>query len=269
MKSGTTSLYKYLSKYPQVRTSSPKETNFFLEENERCDEGWYRNCFEGDVDARAYGEFCPQYTKHPKFSGVPERMHELLPEVKLIYLVRDPIERAISQYVHMWAVEGLDNSIDEVLQPVGKSHYLNTSRYYYQITQYLEHYSREDILIIQSEQLRKRREEVLKKVFRFIGVDPAYEDEAFKEEHNTSSKKIRKGTIMALLTESALGRVFLNAGKQLVPRGGIEWAKEALSTDAQKPTLSKAVRLKAQEYLREDVEQLRAFTGKEFREWSV
>lgn len=268
MKCGTTSLHKYLGKHPQVCVSSPKETNFLLEGNEK-DIEWYHNCFEDDADAKAYGEFSTNYTKHPRFPGVPERMHELLPQVRLVYLVRDPIERAVSHYVHKWAEGQINDPINDVLQPVEESFHLNTSRYYYQLSQYLECYSREDMLVVQSERLRESREEVLKEIFRFIGVDAVHEDDAFTEEHNASSEKRRKGTIMALLTESTLGRVVLNVGKQFFPRSGVEWAKEVLSIDAQKPTMSKAVRLQAHEYLREDVERLRAFTGKEFPGWSL
>jgi hypothetical protein len=266
MKCGTTSLYQYLKNHPQVCTSSPKETDFFLERNGKVGK-WYRSCFK--EEARASGEFCTDYTKHPLYSGVPERMHELLPQVKLIYLVRDPLKRAVSHYTHNWVLRRTNNSIDEVFQPFGESKYLNTSRYYYQLSQYLEYYSKNDILVIQSERLRKNREDVLRRIFRFIGVDPTYEDETFEQEHHVSPDQKRMGTTTAFFRKSTLGRKIINAGKQFISRKVLEQIKRVLSTDAQRPTLSREVRSQAQEYLREDVECLRALTGKKFREWSV
>lgn len=111
----------------------------------------------------------------------------------------------------------------------------------------------------------------MEEVFRFIGVDStvAQTEGAFEEEHNVSTQKARKNGLAAFLTESALGRTVKNAGKRLVPQRTIEWAKEALSKGVEKPTLSEYIRAQAQDYLREDVEQLRALTGKEFAGWSV
>jgi hypothetical protein len=266
MKCGTASLHRYVGEHPQVCVSSPKETHFFLAQNEN-DEMWYRNCFE--TEAEACGEFSTTYTKHPKYLGVPERMHQLLPEVKLIYLVRDPIDRAVSHYVQHWVKRLESDSIDEAFRPVEESWYLHVSRYYHQLTRYLEHYSEEDVLVVQSERLRRSRGDVMDEVFRFIGVDPTQKEEAYAKEYHMTAEKRRKSILAAFLTESKLGRAVKDAGKRLVPRDAVDWAKRVLWTDAQKPSLSEKVRSQARDYLREDVEQLRTFTGKEFREWSV
>ena len=198
-------------------------------------------------------------------------MHELLPEAKLIYLVRDPIERAISHYVHNWAKRRWSTSIRETMLPVEESWPLAVSRYHMQLSQYLEYYSMRDLLVVQSERLRRRPGDVMEEVFRFIGVDPsiAQKEGAFEEEHHVSTEKARKNGLAAFLTESALGRAAKNAGKRLVPQRTIEWAKDALWSEVKKPTLRDDIRTQAQDYLREDVDQLRALTGKEFAGWSV
>ncbi len=131
MKCGTSSLHQYLGEHPQVAVSTPKETDSFLERNEK-DRTWYHGCF--DSEAKAYGEVSPNYTKHPGFPDVPDRMHEMLPDVKLIYLVRDPIERAISHYVHNWTRCRVNKPVDDTFQPVEESWYLNVSRYYFQLS---------------------------------------------------------------------------------------------------------------------------------------
>src|SRR5437016_1007207 len=99
-KAGTTSLDSYLRTHPQVAMSSVKETNFFVEER-AWGKGrrWYEGLFDAAGTATAVGEASPTYSMFPLFAGVPERMARLLPEARLIYLVRDPIERIRSAYI--------------------------------------------------------------------------------------------------------------------------------------------------------------------------
>jgi hypothetical protein len=249
--------------------SSPKEPEFFLERNKKSQE-WYRNCFK--EDAKHYGEFSTSYTQHPGFPGVPERMHELLPQVKLIYLVRDPIERAVSHYMHNWAARLETNKIEDAFQPVYESWYLNTSLYYYQISHYLEYYSEKDIPIVQSEQLRKRRIETLEEIFRFIGADPSYKDTKFAEEYHISAEKKRRDPVHAFFRTSPWGRPVRNIVKQIVSNNLIERAKRLMRltrNKVQKSTPSKEILHQARDYLQKDIDQFRTLTGNEFREWSV
>jgi len=99
MKCATTSLHYYLNLHPQISMSEEKELDFFIHKN-NWHKGieWYKTNFTGN--ASVYGESSPNYTKYPFFNGVPERMHAVVPDAKLIYVVRDPIERIISHYIH-------------------------------------------------------------------------------------------------------------------------------------------------------------------------
>lgn len=99
MKGGTTSLYHYLASHPDVVASRDKETDFFRS-RKHFSKGieWYRQQFRG-AGTHAL-EASPNYTKRHKFRGVPRRMHSVLPEAKLVYVLRDPVERIISHYMH-------------------------------------------------------------------------------------------------------------------------------------------------------------------------
>lgn len=92
MKCGTSSLHYYLSLHPQISMSEPKELSFFAENWPRGRD-WYEAHFPEDLPIR--GESSPNYMKHPAFPGVPERMVSLVPDAKLVYLVRDPIARIV------------------------------------------------------------------------------------------------------------------------------------------------------------------------------
>ena len=100
LKCGTTSLHHYLNLHPEIAMSRPKELNFFVSElNWPLGRDWYAGHF--DRSARIRGESSPHYTNRPSFNGVPGRMHELLgSDVRLVYVVRDPIDRILSHYLH-------------------------------------------------------------------------------------------------------------------------------------------------------------------------
>jgi hypothetical protein len=266
MKCGTSSLHRYLDAHPQVCMSDPKETDFFLEQNERTLD-WYRRCFA--EEAPVSGESSPNYTKYPAFDGVPERMHRLLPNAKLVYLVRDPVERAVSHYIHNWAERRETEPPDEALRPVDESWYLTVSRYHKQLSRYLDYYSLEDIRVIEAERLRERREEVLRDLFQFLGVDPDFQSKVFEQEHHTSAAKKRQTKLASFFRWSTTGQILKNAGKRMVPQAVVESIKEALKRDVEKPTPSGAALEEMRAYLAEDVENLRQLTGKPFESWSL
>src|SRR5205809_4164499 len=99
LKCGTTSLHHYLNLHPAVAMSRPKELNFFVAElNWPLGPDWYATHF--DAHAAVRGESSPHYTNRPRFEGVAERMRDLIADARLIYMVRDPIDRMLSHYLH-------------------------------------------------------------------------------------------------------------------------------------------------------------------------
>jgi hypothetical protein len=265
MKCGTTSLHQYLEAHPEICVSDPKEPNFFLGRNEKGLD-WYRQCFDGE--AREYGEASTNYTKYPTFRGVPERMHDLLPEVKLLYLVRDPIERALSHYAHNRAAGREAQSVDEAFRPVEESHYLQTSRYHAQISRYLDHYPREHLLVVESERLRADRRAVLRTIFEFLGVATEIDGTAFEEEYHTTSGKLRPG-VSSFLQETALGRMLTSVGRAVLPQALLERGLDVVRSDVERPTLSDTTRHRVRAYLQDDADRLRALTGMAFDSWSL
>ena len=156
MKSGTTSLHHYLSCHPDIAMTTVKEPTFFTAEG-NWDKGldWYRKQFGSDGTLR--GEVSPDYTKFPRHAGVPARMHATLPHAKLIYLVRDPIERLISHYVDAYSFRRANGPLNEVLRDAEGRHYVACSKYFLQLEQYLPFYDFEQFLVVATEDLAARR----------------------------------------------------------------------------------------------------------------
>ena len=99
MKAGTTGLAFYLGQHPDVFISSTMEANFFADPgNWHRGVGWYQRLF--DSEKLHVGDGSVRNTMVPEYTGAPERIGRLLPDVRLVYLVRDPIERLRSMFIH-------------------------------------------------------------------------------------------------------------------------------------------------------------------------
>ena len=118
-------------------------------------------------------------------------MKAVLPDVKLIYLLRDPVERVVSHYIHSYVRGSESRVISDVLRCFDKNKYVLTSRYYMQLQPYLSHYSTDQILLISTEALKLNPYSVLEEVFRFLGVEPIFRSEIFWQRFNQSSSLIR------------------------------------------------------------------------------
>lgn len=267
MKSGTSSLHYYLGFHPDIHMSQKKELDFFVEElNWGKGVEWYESWF--DSSARVRGEASPNYTTYPILQGIAERMHSLIPTAKLIYLLRDPMERMISHYIHAVYMKRESKSAEEALSdPDGV--YLLRSRYYTQLEQYLPYYDRENILVLSSEELLARRLETLKTVFRFLGVAENFHSPAFDQVRHQSGRKTqvtRTGAILLAFSRPVRPLVGMFGGL----RAALAARKKALAyRPIARPQLSEETRRVIASRLAGEVERLRAFTGRSFEEWSL
>ena len=173
MKAGTTSLYHYLQAHPQVANASVQGTRVLRRGGELASRHRLVPKAVPTVgpEVLAVGEASNVYSKYPRFRGVPKRIASLLPDVRLLYAVRDPLSRIRSHYQTRVADGSEKAPFAEAVfaDPI----YLDYSRYALQIEQYLEHFAREQLLVVTSEDLRESRDATMRRVYEFIGVDPA------------------------------------------------------------------------------------------------
>ena len=177
MKAGTVSLCHYLDQHPDVflgRGGRFGEPNFFVaERNWPRGRAWYESLFDGAGIVTAVGECSPSYTMAPAISGVPARMAQVVPDARLVYVVRDPVARMRSMYMHQVSA-GRERRRPEVA--LLDDRYLEPSRYGFQLAAFLEHFERGQLLVIASEVLRDRPREALSAVFGHLAVDPGAVD---------------------------------------------------------------------------------------------
>ncbi len=263
MKCGTTSLYHYLSLHPEVGMSDIKEVDYFIAEN-NYDKGvsWYESRFKGT--ANIFGEASPNYSKAHFFKGVPGRIHDLLPDMRLIYLVRDPIERIISHYTHNIAEGREQRSINEALADLNDNHYAMCSRYFWQLEHYLQYYPREQILVLKSSDLRINRKKTLQRVFRFLRVDDSFYTPDFEHQKHATGKKRKKGKTARRILESPVIKTL----KGFIPDALKDPVKKATRPEVKKPNIKPHLKKKLQNYFSSDIQELAALTGENFSEWN-
>jgi hypothetical protein len=267
MKAGTTSLWGYLSAHPDVFMSQPKEPEFFIRSS-GWDRGieWYEELFAGAGGRAAVGEASTGYSKAHAFPGVPERIASVIPEAKLIYLLRHPIERIRSHYLNFRADRLELRPPERALRE--NQGYVLTSSYAYQLERYLEHFDRERILLLTSEALQSDRAATLRKVYAFLGVAPDFVPDSMDLERNRSENK----QIPSLLVERSRRKLPVRALARVTPavvrRAVVERA-------TRRGTTSSDVRMSPQleeellERLRPDVAALRRYMEPGFDGWGI
>jgi hypothetical protein len=265
-KAGTTSLYHYVRDHPQAFMTERKELSFFCEEfNWKRGLEWYESQFEGGDSAVAVGEASPRYTVYPLYQGVPARIASLIPDARLIYLVREPIERMQSQYLDN-VIHGLERSpVQEALSD--KPFYLTSSRYALQLGQYLEHFKRDQILVVRSEDMRRERERVLSRVFGFLGIDPSWRAPVFEEEFLKMSERRAPRRLFHRIWYSRL----THAVAPFLPRAFKDKFRTVTSNpvDMSSGEISPSFRRHLEDLLRDDIKELYGFLDEGFDGWGI
>jgi Sulfotransferase domain len=263
---GTTSLHYYLGEHPEIFMAEKKELMFFVREaNWRRGASWYERQFPNDAPVR--GEASPQYSLYQRYEGVPERMAGLVPEAKLVYLVRDPFDRLFSQYALSHSFGHDRRTLAEALASDDRGFYVDAGRYASQLERYLEHFPREHILVLETEELRRRRREVLRSVFTFLDVDPTFESPTFSSVHNVAPEREGRAVFRRFggAAQAAVGferyrRLLARAPRALRP---------VFTTPHRTPQLDPRVRAELEAIFREDTARLRELTGLTLVDWSV
>jgi len=267
MKCGTTSLDHYLKAHPQI--SMPEKEVDFFSRNFDFGLDWYESLFEKKNDRiKVFGETSVSYTKYPLHKGVPERISSSFPNVKLIYVVRDPIQRIISHYMHNVYADAEDRSLENILKDEGhESLYVYFSLYYLQIEKYLEYFSENQFMIICSEDLREnnKRKTILKEIFRFLDVDATVQSTKFNEVKYETTKKGKKKGIAKWVSTLPFYETFVDISPTFLRAFYIRLFTEKLKP----PILSDSLRDKLVNIIAPDTEKLRRFTGDDFASWSL
>ncbi|WP_188149407.1 sulfotransferase family protein [Teredinibacter waterburyi] len=256
MKCATSTLHDQLANQPGVFMSTPKEPNFFSDDKiytQGLD--WYSNLFAG-ANAQLCGESSTHYTKFPTYPETINRMLAYgLHDIKLVYVMRDPIDRLVSHYIHEWSQGVINTDIDSALDK--HPELINYSRYFYQLDHYLKHYPAENILPVFFHSLRDEPQQELERICTFLNYQGNPQWDFNMESRNVSAQRIRKFPLYDLLIESA---PLAAARRILVPRKLRDSIKQKL-TMQKRPKLSDQSRQRLVDIFDKDLRSLGEILG--------
>jgi hypothetical protein len=208
MKAATSTLHAQLAAQAGIAMSQPKEPNYFSnDENYALGPQWYATHFRHARPGDLIGETSTHYAKLPTFPQTLQRLQRDLPDARFIYVMRQPIDRLVSQYIHEWT-EG------EIREPLAEAvgrfpRLVDYSRYAMQLRPWLDAFGWQRVLPVFFDRLRIAPHDELARVCRFIGYDgnPGWQDALARE--NTSRERSRRSAVReALLRIPLLRRAF-------------------------------------------------------------
>ena len=261
-KCGTSSLWHYLKDHPSVAMTVPKEPRVFIEAPERPGER-YGELFAGQASARHRGEATTHYADDPVYPDIARRIHEFVPDARLIYLVGEPVRRVESYHVQQVAkgAGGTQLPIDEAVRQNWEK-FVSASLYAHQMERYLEHFPREQIRILFKEELQHDREAVIRKVFAHLGEpDADLSMLTLDVEHNRSADHLRMGG----LGRGISGLLGALGARDIVPRGLKDRVRPYLSRRAGRQQLSPELRARIVEAVRPDTLRFRELVREDER----
>jgi hypothetical protein len=250
MKCATSTLHEQLATHGSFFMTTPKEPNFFSDD-EVYGKGlaWYESLFHEAGTNQLRGESSTHYTKLPDYPETVERLTSFCPEVKCIYIMRHPIDRLVSHYIHEWTQGVISCDIDTAVKRYPEL--VEYGRYSMQIESYLNAFVPQSVLPLFVERLRDNPQRELETVFRFLEVTerPVWRDDL---KSNVSAERLRacgwRDAIVRNPVVTALRRT-------LIPKS-VRRRIRKLWTLKERPELSVQVRKKVEKVFNEDLQAL-------------
>jgi hypothetical protein len=213
MKCATSTLHDQLGHHAEFFMTTPKEPCFFSDDEiYRRGIEWYHSLYQDAQSGQIKGESSTHYSKLPNYPSTVKRLKEHCPHVKIIYLMRHPVDRLISHYIHEWTQKIITCDIDQAI--IIHPELVQYSCYNMQIEPYLDAFGSEVVKPVFVEKLRLKPQEQLADIFNFLEArsDPVWNPEIKK---NVSAQRMRKNRLRDAIIHNRLLTLLRRA---LVPK---------------------------------------------------
>ena len=263
-KAGTTSVYHYLGQHPQVCMSARKETSVFIDDKglEWLSENYYRH-YDGEP---AVGEASAGTLGAPE---VTERVYEALPEVQLIFVLRDPVDRLYSHFTFLQGEQAIDpdRSFSGFIR--SKTEWRNTlidlGRYHRHLTRFGEYFDRDQILVLLFDDLKADDEAFMKRIFRFIEVDSSFRPSLGVQNPTREPRFPRVHRVLTEIWTSVREHVDVYAANYTRPLRRV--IKRLVTKETDRPPMSATDRAYLQRIYHEPNQQLESWLGQDLSHW--
>lgn len=285
-KAGTTALYHALRQHSEIYMPATKEPNYFAFENGiprfvgpgdealytplSTDLDAYRTLFPRDYEEKICGEASHWYLYSQE---APARICRALPSIKLLAILRDPIERAYSTFLHMRLhgredLPDFDAAIRREPERIAKNwswgHYLRRGLYFEQLSRYFTLFDPAQIRVYLYEELIRNRADIVCNMFRFLGVSDSFLPPP-RPRYNVSG--IPRHPAVHRLVAKTLPAY--GALRRFVPIRLRDTLRQAYNRDLRRPALSPSIRADLLPYFREDIMRLQDLLEKDLTDWLV
>jgi hypothetical protein len=285
-KSGTSSIFHYLQQHPDVFMPRLKEPRFFALEAQNLhfngpgdagatrfaitDLDEYKTLFKAGRDKKAIGEASPLYLYSTDAAG---RIHKYIPHSRLIAILRNPVERAFSSYLHLRRdgrepIRDFNEALKAENDRIQKNwtllwHYKTAGNYSKQLNRYFEYFQPEQLRVYLFEDLKNNPMALLKDIFGFLEIDSSFEPE-IKLHHNVSGIPRSRKLHMFLTGTNQTKRLL----KPLIPnRLRQRLVTNTKNRNLRKPHIPEETRSQLIEYFREDILELEKMLKRDLSHW--
>lgn len=284
-KCGTTALASILGSHPDCCMSDPKEVNFFQDNidyqtNPNYEKGWewYHRAFSHYNGESVVGEATPSYSDRSRSPNTAKRIYEFNSEMKIIYLVRNPLERQFSawkmQYAfgkersfpwrreHQWALKGLDYW----MQMAKNAKQWDECRYQYQLLAYLEYFPAQQVLVSFLEDWKLLKDREVSRIMDFLGLDLTSRATNFQEMANRGNERTIDRPLLKQIRIHPIVRLLVGC----FPASWRDWARINIArTKAVLPqhNFLEETKLEFINYVKPDAEMFLAQWGKPSNYW--
>ena len=258
MKSATSTLHKQLSAQPGIFMSTPKEPNFFSDDPiYKGGLDWYKELFREAEADDICGESSTHYTKLPDYPETIQRLKSAIANPRLIYVMRHPVDRLISHYMHQWSEGVITCDIDKAVDRYPEL--IDYSCYGKQINPFIDTFGVKAVLPVFFVDLKSSPQRSLEMIGRFIGVtNPAslyWNRESGRD--NVSQNRIRRFYGSQFIINS---KPMIWIRRAFVPQG-IRNRIRGYFTMGHRPRLSESQLAKVTEVFDQDLKLLRDWFG--------
>lgn len=201
MKCATSTLHEQLALQPGIFMTQLKEPNFFSNDEQYVlGIDWYQSHFQGAKPSDLCGESSTHYTKLPTYPHTLERIKAHVPNAKFIYVMRHPIDRLVSQYIHEWTQRRIFVDINQAIYQYPEL--IDYSRYTMQLNPYFDTFGQNRVLPVFFERLFAHSQDELERICQFIGYSgqPTWVNDL--DAQNISSERLRKSAWRDFLVEA-------------------------------------------------------------------
>jgi len=287
MKCGTTALYEMLGAHPDVFVSPVKEPNFFafaeqdLNFQAPIDQGpdginqtsiTERDAYEALFDAADPGQARGEASHTSLYwPDAPRNIERLVPDARLIVILRDPVERAYSEYMH-FRRDGdepiddfgaaLDAEPERIDSDWALGRYVDRGRYDEQLRRYLDRFGHEQICVVLHEDLTQRPADLARTLYEHVGVDPSVEPGRERRVNKSGVPEHR--WMHRLLTGLQPAREAL---APVIPEMVVDWANALKNRNLEKPSMDPAVRARLVDTFRPHVQRLENQIERDLSHW--